>query len=634
MSEAYALGPGVTFQVASDNHQATTNVADGDAVLFAALRKDNDTENTASTQIQAPEKASRLRSVISSSKIRSPDLNDAKRADGKLSNVASTDSLRGMSKKQSSESLSSSIHSSSEPRRGRTVTWGSETDNVETPGSVGTESKGHVRRPSDGSLASKSVSTGPSNLGSSLTNSHGYQIGDQFSISPATSFTMPYDFAASEGSDSGHGRSPKLGVNRTNTIRKARDVIAELNESDEDDDLYIGKADNTSSEPPKSAFPLFPIRRLADDDKEEESHNGEENVAIQERQIDPVISDYNLNAIEERILACKHNCAIALSKGLKNSAQLWNLLSISLETLALSVPGIERSGRSSGLQRCWRDSAVGRLLLKRVFALYEHTADLQLLASAICVLGSPRHVVVLMCSDHPYFSSNAVESIYEPVVESEYLLQLQLRYNSVLLAYCETLNHWNKMLLRTEVYKRVLYGRSFESPINGLKPSASQLSFASSSMSGVDAVDDGPVVSDLNMVVPERIFALSFALTCIICNTSPLQNNWCSKCRIFSVRCGLCHEAMRGAGVYCPACQHGGHRAHMEEWFEDNDYCPTGCGCTCADFIVPESEKEDGSSLEDSSSGGDEVSSSSGSDSEALRYYETDSSSDVLSSDQ
>jgi hypothetical protein len=424
-----------------------------------------------------------------------------------------------------------------------------------------------------------------------------------------------------------------MNLNRSSAIK--RDVLAELNESDEDDDLYIGKADAKSSEPPQSAFPLFPIRRLGNDDKEDESlHLQESEQGAEVRQVDPVISDYNLGAIQERILACKQNCSIALSKGLKNSAQLWNLLSISLETLALSVPGIERSGRSSGLQRCWRDSAVGRLLLKRVFALYERTADLQLIASAICVLGSPRHVVVLMCSDHPYFSSNSIESVYEPVKESEYLLQLQLRYNSVLLAYCEALNHWSKMLLRAEVYKRVLYGYSHDGKPNILKPSISQLSFASSSISGAEVLDDNSQICDISIVVPGRNFALSFAVTCVICNSSPLKNNWCSNCRVFSIRCGICHEGMRGTGVYCPACKHGGHSAHMEMWFEENDYCPTGCGCTCADYMVPDTEKEEDVSEHQSSSAEDEVSSTSGSDSVALRYYETDSSTDDLSTSQ
>ena len=29
-------------------------------------------------------------------------------------------------------------------------------------------------------------------------------------------------------------------------------------------------------------------------------------------------------------------------------------------------------------------------------------------------------------------------------------------------------------------------------------------------------------------------------------------------------------------------CKHGGHTAHLREWFEsENVECPTGCGCRC-----------------------------------------------------
>ncbi|KAL3911681.1 MAG: hypothetical protein SGPRY_008602 [Prymnesium sp.] len=35
--------------------------------------------------------------------------------------------------------------------------------------------------------------------------------------------------------------------------------------------------------------------------------------------------------------------------------------------------------------------------------------------------------------------------------------------------------------------------------------------------------------------------------------------------------------------VWCQTCRHGGHAAHLEEWFAAHDECPvSGCTCRCA----------------------------------------------------
>ncbi len=46
--------------------------------------------------------------------------------------------------------------------------------------------------------------------------------------------------------------------------------------------------------------------------------------------------------------------------------------------------------------------------------------------------------------------------------------------------------------------------------------------------------------------------------------------------------CSVCQLALRGIGIYCIACGHGGHPEHISAWFEaGNEACPTGCGCRC-----------------------------------------------------
>jgi hypothetical protein len=44
--------------------------------------------------------------------------------------------------------------------------------------------------------------------------------------------------------------------------------------------------------------------------------------------------------------------------------------------------------------------------------------------------------------------------------------------------------------------------------------------------------------------------------------------------------------------VFCVSCHHGGHYAHLKDWFKDYDICPaTGCECRCS--------KRDGASLDE-----------------------------------
>ena len=56
---------------------------------------------------------------------------------------------------------------------------------------------------------------------------------------------------------------------------------------------------------------------------------------------------------------------------------------------------------------------------------------------------------------------------------------------------------------------------------------------------------------------------------------------WCGKCRALVSQCALCLQPVRGVYVWCPGCGHGGHAAHLQEWFAGNKECPTGCGHRC-----------------------------------------------------
>ena len=67
---------------------------------------------------------------------------------------------------------------------------------------------------------------------------------------------------------------------------------------------------------------------------------------------------------------------------------------------------------------------------------------------------------------------------------------------------------------------------------------------------------------------------------CFNCKT-PCSSYACPNCARIVLRCSICHSSVKGLSWYCTTCLHGGHLGHMSKWFEDNEVCPTGCGCRC-----------------------------------------------------
>lgn len=47
------------------------------------------------------------------------------------------------------------------------------------------------------------------------------------------------------------------------------------------------------------------------------------------------------------------------------------------------------------------------------------------------------------------------------------------------------------------------------------------------------------------------------------------------------LQCGVCRISVRGLSSVCLLCQHGGHPNHIKSWFEQEESCPMGCGCSC-----------------------------------------------------
>ncbi|PNF34616.1 WD repeat-containing protein 24 [Cryptotermes secundus] len=71
--------------------------------------------------------------------------------------------------------------------------------------------------------------------------------------------------------------------------------------------------------------------------------------------------------------------------------------------------------------------------------------------------------------------------------------------------------------------------------------------------------------------------------SCGQCSKLLQRTGWlCDRCHSSECAlCSVCHQVVRGLYAWCQGCSHGGHLAHLQEWWEVNKQCPTGCGHIC-----------------------------------------------------
>ncbi|XP_063233136.1 GATOR2 complex protein WDR24 [Bacillus rossius redtenbacheri] len=71
---------------------------------------------------------------------------------------------------------------------------------------------------------------------------------------------------------------------------------------------------------------------------------------------------------------------------------------------------------------------------------------------------------------------------------------------------------------------------------------------------------------------------------CGRCGKAMLRSGWlCDRCHSAEgAACAVCRRVVRGLYAWCQGCSHGGHLAHMREWWAGgNRDCPAGCGHAC-----------------------------------------------------
>ncbi|CAH0555579.1 unnamed protein product [Brassicogethes aeneus] len=70
---------------------------------------------------------------------------------------------------------------------------------------------------------------------------------------------------------------------------------------------------------------------------------------------------------------------------------------------------------------------------------------------------------------------------------------------------------------------------------------------------------------------------------CTKCSKPLQRTGWlCDRCHSSEpALCCICHQVSKGLYSWCQGCSHGGHVAHLKQWFATNKKCPTGCGHSC-----------------------------------------------------
>lgn len=117
------------------------------------------------------------------------------------------------------------------------------------------------------------------------------------------------------------------------------------------------------------------------------------------------------------------------------------------------------------------------------------------------------------------------------------------------LAYAEILYHWGLYEARTELLKFMSF-----------------------------------VKTTVGSPLGEQQQPLEIGIHCHQCGAEIKAGSECGSCqrKRIGIKCSICHRFVKGLTNFCIMCKHGGHTAHLREWFEsENVECPTGCGCRC-----------------------------------------------------
>jgi len=263
------------------------------------------------------------------------------------------------------------------------------------------------------------------------------------------------------------------------------------------------------------------------------------------------LSQRMIRYLAEIRVTCLHNAAVADKYGLTGKKQSWELLAKAVEASSGTRSAVDGWGGRSGA----RALSVG--LVINLLKYYESLGDVQMLSTIVCVLRTP--------SSPPGDSVSCTYNLL-PTDQDD-------KYDAYIRRYADLLYGWGLLTKRAELNKHLVRSLTAESYAARRGDMAGAAVFNPRDPKGDDV---------------SSLATIGYNVTCPRCSkdttTSAASaiNFWCRNCRDYAFRCVICDTAVRGLFAFCECCKHGGHTAHLKEWFTTHETCPSGCGCRCA----------------------------------------------------
>jgi len=236
-------------------------------------------------------------------------------------------------------------------------------------------------------------------------------------------------------------------------------------------------------------------------------------------------------AASQRLLVtqelCLYNAKVCLDCGQKSKADTWTLLAQTVENI-LTFETDETDGWGGD------EDALTTGIVEQILLWYEVQGDYQMLTTIVCVLSFGR-------DRRGRTASGGGGGRYRLLPKYD-----DRQYDNYIHRYGTLLYAWGLLTVRSEISKRLAYEVS----------------------NPAEEVDDmkGSFISTVCTKCVEPISDV---------------NGICSKCKEYAFQCSICCSAVRGAYTWCLSCNHGGHVQCHQEWFKEQNMCPSGCGCEC-----------------------------------------------------
>lgn len=280
--------------------------------------------------------------------------------------------------------------------------------------------------------------------------------------------------------------------------------------------------------------------------------------------------------------ACNYNATCAARVGRKDLVQVWSLAALT----ASPQLSAEKQGPDTGVP--WAQHPLGRLMVESIISHYLKHYDIQTVAMLCCVFGgenaegssgrrfafdqacnsvggSPYHTVT--GPPDPGFNGLFIEALKRNRSNSwsDSIDDIRFMDNSPDPREVERTNHRAncKMLNPGKASQYDEYKKKYAEILYKWK-----------------LYEQRAWVLNCLSTSPPKIKAVDFVAVCHYCK-SDVRGVQCDKCKKLTLHCIVCHRAVRGELHFCVSCGHGGHVAHMMDWFQSQSECPSGCGCHC-----------------------------------------------------